>query len=70
MKRLAAGRKVKEKKVSSFVIPIPSLKASGSITSKDSRANEHKRTIKFDEMYSFRSGTRHPTQGKATNQIH
>lgn len=42
----------------------PARKAFCLITSQGSRANEHKRTIKFDELYSFKSRTRNPTQEK------
>jgi hypothetical protein len=37
--------------------------------SKDSTANEHKGTIKFDELYSVKRETRNPTQENVTNEI-
>lgn len=52
------------KTVSSSVSVIPARKAFCLITSQGSRVNEHKRTIKFDEQYSFKSRTRNSTQEK------
>lgn len=52
------------KTVSSSVGVISSQKSLCLITSQGSRVNEHKRTIKFDEQYSFKSRTRNSTQEK------